>query len=101
VSSSGFPTWIEVLSLSDTGVRVSTFSGQANKWLNSYEEPLPMANSTNNAKTFGGLAINSVGMAFGVVSEDGTPDQLQTWLVGIDLVDWTDKGTVSLNGAWG
>ena len=50
--STGLETWIEVLSLSTTGIVVDTWSGKNNDWLTHDGHPSAMANSTKNMKTY-------------------------------------------------
>ncbi|MCJ1228038.1 hypothetical protein MMC12_004698 [Toensbergia leucococca] len=101
--STGFETWIEVLSVSDKGVEVDTWSGAINDWLEQYDHPLAMANSTtgnNGGKVYGSVAVTASGSAFGVVRQEGRGDGIENWQVGNEMVDWSAVGDVDLEGAW-
>ncbi|MCJ1429008.1 hypothetical protein MMC29_006921 [Sticta canariensis] len=95
--STGFETWIEVLSLSTTGIVVDTWSGKSNDWLTHDGHPSAMANSTENMKTYESVAVTAIGNAFAVVKQDGRPDAIEYWQVANDLVDWTLTGNVDLD----
>ena len=97
--STGYESWIEVLSLSNKGIEVSTWSGAINGWLQSYANPSVMANSTSNQKVFGSVAVTASGDAFGVVTQDGQADSIQHWRVADDMLDWNLVGPVELGGA--
>ncbi|MCJ1267282.1 hypothetical protein MMC22_007167 [Lobaria immixta] len=99
--STGFETWIEVLSLSNTGVEVNTWSGAKNHWLSQNAHPSVMANSTSNTKIYGSLAVTAIGNAFAVVRTNGQADVIESWQVADDTMNWSLIGNVSLNGAWG
>lgn len=99
--STGYETWIEVLSVSDDGVEVDTWSGAINDWLEQYENPSVMANLTGNRKDYGSVAVTATGSAFAVLKQDGQVDWIENWLVEDDMVDWTSAGNVDLGGAWG
>ena len=90
--SSGFESWIEVLSLSDQGIKVSTWLGEINDWEQYYFEPSVMANSTENKKVYGSIAMTADGQAFSVVGK-----QIEGWQVGDDAVSWSSIGSID---AW-
>lgn len=98
--SSGFESWIEVLSLSDSGVEVDTWSGEINDWLQHDAHPSVMANSTRNGTIYGSVAITAIGNAFAVVTQNQS-DTIQNWQVANDLIDWGSVGTVDIGSAWG
>ncbi|MCJ1422269.1 hypothetical protein MMC29_000149 [Sticta canariensis] len=95
------PAWVEVISLNTTGIEVRTWSGAENAWLTSHQHPSEMANSTNNMKIYGSVAITAIGSAFAVVKEDGEADSILNWQVADDTVDWRSSGKLDLNGIWG
>ena len=99
--SKGFETWIEVLSVSNRGIEVNTWSGAINDWLEQYTHPSAMANSTGSERSYGSVAVTATGTAFGVVQQDGQVDRIESWQVQDDTVDWSSVGTVDLGGAWG
>lgn len=99
--STGFETWIEVLSVSNKGIEVNTWSGAINNWLEQYNNPSAMANSTGNRRSYGSVAVTATGTAYGVVKQDGQVDGIVRWQVQDDLVDWSLVGNVDLGGAWG
>ena len=99
--STGFETWIEVLSVFDKGFEVDTWSGAINDWLEQYTHPSAMVNSTGTGNIYGSVAVTAMGSAFGVVKLDGQVDKIESWQVDDDTVDWTFTGNVDLNGAWG
>jgi hypothetical protein len=98
--SSGLESWIEVLSLSDSGVEVDTWSGEINDWLQHDAHPSVMANSTRNGTVYGSVAVTAIGNAFAVVTENQS-DTIQSWQVANDLIDWGSVGTVDIGRAWG
>ena len=99
--STGYETWIEVLSLSNEGIEVDTWSGVINDWVEQYAHPSVMVNLTSNKKIYGDVAVTATGNAFGVVIQDGQADGIENWLVADDMVDWSLIGNVDLDGAWG
>lgn len=99
--STGFETWIEVLSVSSKGIEVNTWSGAINDWLEQYTNPSAMANSTGNRRSYGSVAVTATGTAFGVVKQDGQVDRIESWQVQDDTVDWSLVGDVDIGGAWG
>ncbi|KAL8718190.1 MAG: hypothetical protein Q9225_004652 [Loekoesia sp. 1 TL-2023] len=99
--SSGLETWIEVLSISDKGVEVDTWSGAINDWLRHGANPVTMTNSSSNGKSYESVAVTATGSAFGAVRQDGRVDQIENWQVTDDLVDWVLVGNVDLGDAWG
>ncbi|MCJ1466166.1 hypothetical protein MMC07_004785 [Pseudocyphellaria aurata] len=101
VSTNDGPAWIEVVSLSNTGIEVDTWSGATNDWLAHNLHPSAMANSTNNVRRYGSLAVTATGSAFAVVKQDGQADSIENWQVADDTVDWSLIGNLDLNGTWG
>ena len=99
--SSGLETWIEALSISERGIQVSTWSGEANYWLQAYNVPTAMTNSTSDQKVYGAVAVTAMGSAFGVVKKKGQADTIESWQVADDMIDWTSGGNVDLGGIWG
>jgi hypothetical protein len=98
--SSGFESWIEVLSLSDSGVEVDTWSGEINNWLQHGIHPSVMTNLTRNETIYGSVAVTATGNAFAVVTENRN-DTIQHWQVADDMIDWGLVGTVEIGSAWG
>ena len=99
--STGYETWVEVLSVSNKGVLVNTWSGAINNWLEQYNRPSAMVNSTGSGRSYGSVAVTAAGIAFGVVKQDGQVDKIESWQVQDDTVDWSLVGNVDLGGAWG
>ncbi|MCJ1465170.1 hypothetical protein MMC07_003786 [Pseudocyphellaria aurata] len=99
--SSGFESWIEVLSLSSTGIAVDTWSGPVNDWLIHHAHPSAMANSTNNMRSYESIAVTAIGNAFAVVKQDGQTDVIENWQVSDDTINWSLIGNVDLDGIWG
>lgn len=95
------PNWIEVVSLNTTGMEVNTWSGASNDWLAHNLHPSAMANSTDNVKIYGSVAVTAIGSAFAVVKQDGQADAIGNWQVADDTVDWNLIGNINLNGTWG
>ncbi|KUJ24686.1 uncharacterized protein LY89DRAFT_713478 [Mollisia scopiformis] len=93
--TSGFESWIQMLQLSTTGIEVNTWSGNINDWLDQYNHPSPMANSSVNVKEYDSIAVTAIGSAFAVVKSSGN-DSIQSWQVSDDLLDWTSTGTVAV-----
>lgn len=96
----GYDTWIELLSLSATGIQVGSWSGLDARWLVQDNHPSPMTNSTANPKIFGALAVTAIGRAFAVVSTSDQKHAIESWQVADDFVSWTSTGTVNIGGAW-
>lgn len=101
VSATDGPAWIEVLSLSTIGIEVNTWSGARNDWLAHNLHPSAMANSTENLKIYGSVAVTAIGSAFAVVKQDGQADSIGNWQVADNTVDWSLIGSLNLNGTWG
>lgn len=101
VSVGDGPAWIEVVSLSATGIEVDTWSGVTSDWLARRRNPSAMANSTNDMKIYGSVAVTALGNAFAVVKQDGQADSIGSWQVADDTVDWNLIGNLNLNGTWG
>ena len=99
--STGFETWIEVLSVSNKGIEVNTWSGAINDWLEQYNNPSAMVNSTGSGRSYESVAVTATGTAFGVVKQDGQADRIESWQVQDDTVDWSLVGNLDLGGAWG
>ena len=99
--STGFETWIEVLTVSNKGIEVNTWSGAINEWLEQYNNPSAMVNSTGSARSYGSVAVTATGTAFGVVKQDGQAERIESWQVQDDTVDWSLVGNVDLGASWG
>ena len=83
-----------MLSLSFTGIRVSTWLGTRNNWAHPlFSAPSAMANSSSNEKVFGSLAVTAFGDAFAVVEgQDGQADRIEQWQVADGAVSWRSVG---------
>ena len=99
--STGFESWIEVLSLSNEGIVVDTWEGAINDWVEHDNHPSAMVNLTSNNKIYGDVAVTATGNAFGVVIQDGQAEKIENWQLADDTVDWSLVGNVDLGGAWG
>jgi hypothetical protein len=95
--STGYELWIQMLQISETGVEANSWSGNINDWLDQYNHPSVMANSTVNIKSYSAIAMTAIGSAFAVVTSGGN-DTIQAWQVNDNLLDWTSSGTVV---SWG
>ena len=98
--STGYESWIELLSQSNRGIKVSTWSGAINGWLQQYANPSVMAKYTSDENVFGSVAVTASGDAFGVLQQHGQADSIQHWRVADDMLDWSSIGSVDLGGAW-
>ena len=105
--SNGYETWIQVLSVSDTGVQVNTWSGAINDWLEQSNHPSAMVNSSttttddNSGKLYGRVAVTAIGSAFAVVvGRDGRASGIEEWQVQDDIVDWKGVGNLDPGGIW-
>lgn len=87
--------------ISNGSIEVNTWSGTVDDWLEQYNVPSVMANSTSDKKVYGAVAVTAIGNAFGVVKQIGQADTIETWLVADDMVDWSLVGNVDLGGVWG
>jgi hypothetical protein len=99
--SEGLETWIEVLSLSNNGIEVDTWSGAINDWLEHETHPSALSNSTANTKAYRSIAVTAIGSAFAVVNQEGQKDMIEWAQVGDDMVDWTLVGKVDIGDSWG
>ena len=90
-------SWIQVLTLSDRGVKVNTWFGTQNDWVDFYASPSSLANSTVNAKLYGNLAVTANGGAFAVTQEGDDTPRIENWQLGDDFQTWTDGGSID---AW-
>ncbi|MCJ1465115.1 hypothetical protein MMC07_003731 [Pseudocyphellaria aurata] len=86
--STGFETWIKILSLDTTGIKVSTWSGTELKFLAEDVYPATMANSTTNKRIYESVAVTAIGNAFAVVKQDGQADAIENWQLADDTVGW-------------
>ena len=98
--SSGFETWIEVLSSFENRLRVDTWSGAINDWLEHDSHPPDMTNSSS-PHTYGAVAVTAFGIAFAIVSTPEQKDSIAVWQVTRNLVDWTYNGNIDVGDAWG
>lgn len=98
--SIGRDTWIELLSLSSTGIAVGSWSSVIGQWLVLDNHPSPMTNSTANPKIYGALAVTATGRAFAVVSTSNQTYTIESWQLADDIVSWTSTGTVDIGNAW-
>ncbi|KAE8440490.1 hypothetical protein EG329_007423 [Mollisiaceae sp. DMI_Dod_QoI] len=96
--SGGYELWIELLSLSNRGIEIDTWSGAINDWLQHDNHPSVMANSTQNEQTYGSIAMTAAGKAFSVVTSNVT--EIQSWQVRDDMVDWASIGVVDIGNVW-
>ncbi len=98
--STGFESWIEMLSLSNSGIEVDSWSGNINDWLVHESHPSALANSTANPITYGSVAVTATGQAFGVVSNSGKNFTIQSWQVADDYKTWVSAGLVDIGAVW-
>ncbi len=98
--STGYETWIQMLSLSNTGIEVDTWFGQINDWLQHDNHPSTMANSTANPKTYEAVAVTAMGKAFAAVSITDLKYIIESWQLADDMVGWTSTGVVNIDNAW-
>ena len=95
--SAGFESWIKVLSLSSSGIKVNTWEGTENDWSSYYASPTQLANSTLNEKLYGDVAMTATGTAFAVTQQgDGAP-QIQSWQLADDFHSWEEGSAIE---AW-
>lgn len=99
--SSGNETWLELLSISNRGIQVSTYAGATTHWLQNGVNPSIMANSTLNPRIYRSVAVTAIGKAFAAVEDPAQPDSIEEWQVEDDLVNWRSVGKVDLGGLWG
>jgi hypothetical protein len=90
-----------VLSLTNTGIQVNTWSGIKGDWSSLYAHPSTMANSSINQKVYGNLAVTASGNAFAVVQQDGQSVTIENWQLSDDTINWSLLGNVALDkGTW-
>lgn len=58
-----------------------------------------MANSTEDAKTYGAIAVTAFGTAFAVINSAGS-DSIQSWQLNNNTVDWAAAVPVDIGTAW-
>lgn len=95
--TSGLTSWIQLLSLSGSGVKVNSWRGSRNTWVEFFASPSVLANSTVNAKLYGNLAMTATGGAFAVTQEGDDSPRIQNWQLNDDFTSWTDGGAID---AW-
>lgn len=101
-TSDGRDSRVVLLSLSNKGILVDTYSGQAGDWIRNGSHPSSMTNSTVNPKTYGSLATTANGKAFAVVSIGDDPKHvIESWQVADDFISWNSTGKVDIGNAWG
>ncbi|PQE04903.1 hypothetical protein CJF30_00004683 [Rutstroemia sp. NJR-2017a BBW] len=97
----GYELWGETLVMSDSGIKVNTYSGPHNDWEGMGRHPSPMSNSTYNERVFKSMAVTAIGAAFAVVSRDEQPDVIEGYQVASDTLNWVSTGTVDIGDVWG
>ncbi len=93
-------TWLQVLSLSGTGIVSDTGNGTTDNWQYHDRQVTPMSNATGTARAFKSIAITSQGLAFAVVSSSGQNDTIESWAMSNDLTTWTAVGNVDVGSSW-
>lgn len=99
VSPVGLPTWIELLSPTESGFKVDTWSGNINNWLQ-YDLYPPTMTTLSGQRAFGAAAVTAIGTAFSIVGKHGEKDTIEVWQVADDMVDWTPAGNIDVGDAW-
>lgn len=99
-ATTGYPTWVSRLAISDRGVQISAKSGALNKWVQKGVNPSVMSNSTTNRRNYGSVAVTAMGSAFGVVSEQNVVDRIEHWQVEDNTVDWKLVEDLDLGDSW-
>jgi hypothetical protein len=89
--TSGLETWIQLLAASSTGVAVNCWTGLSNGWKQMDAQPSVMSNQTKEGVSYSGVSVTSLGMAFGIQTEVGKSDMVQSWLLGSNALDWTSS----------
>ncbi|PQE32932.1 fungal fucose-specific lectin protein [Rutstroemia sp. NJR-2017a WRK4] len=97
----GYELWGETLVMSDSGIKVNTYSGPHNDWEGMGRHPSPMSNSTYNERVFKSMAVTAIGAAFAVVGRDEQPDVIEGYQVASDTLNWVSTGTVDIGDVWG
>jgi hypothetical protein len=97
----GYELWGETLVMSDTGIKVNTYSGPHNDWEGMGRHPSAMSNSTYNERVFKSMAVTAIGAAFAVVGTDEKADVIQGYQVLSDTLNWVSTGTVDIGDVWG
>jgi hypothetical protein len=97
----GYQLWGETLVMSDTGIKVNTYSGPHNDWEGMGRHPSAMSNSTYNQCVFKSMAATAIGAAFAVVGRDEQADVIEGYQVAYDTLNWVPTGTVDIGGVWG
>lgn len=95
--TNGLESWIQMLTLSKTGVKVTTWEGTANNWTSYFASPSEFANSTVNPKLYGKLAMTASGAAFAVTQEGDKTPRIESWQLRDDFNSWDQVGAID---AW-
>jgi hypothetical protein len=97
--------WIEVLSVSKSGIAVNTYLGSRNRWIQLFDQPSVMSNATTTADTdpalFYSVAVTQTGAAFAAVKLHDGADAIQSWQVNDNVIDWLSEENVDIGAAWG
>jgi hypothetical protein len=83
----------------ESGLKVDTWSGNINNWLQ-YDESPPAMTSLSNQRAFGAVAVTAIGTAFSIVGMPGQKDTIGVWQAADDMVDWMAAGYIDVGEAW-
>ncbi|KAM3075298.1 hypothetical protein ACMFMG_007260 [Clarireedia jacksonii] len=97
----GYELWGETLVMSDTGIKVNTYSGPHNDWEGMGRRPSAMSNSTYNQRVFKSMTVTATGAAFAVVGRAEQADVIEGYRVADDTLNWISTGTVDIGDVWG
>lgn len=94
--------WSELLSLSATGIEVTTSLGGGDRHrVEHVKHPPSLQNSTANPKIFGALVSTDKGEVFAVVSTNDRKYSIESWRIAdANLTAWNFTGTVDIGSAW-
>lgn len=95
--TNGLESWIQVLTLSNSGVKVNSWAGTKNDWTELFASPSTFANSTVNPKLYGNLAMTANGGAFVVTQEADKTPSIENWQLRDDFISWDQVGAID---AW-
>lgn len=75
---------------------MDTWSGNINNWLE-HGNKLPMAGTISS---FGDIAVTATGSVYGIAKTSSNNYLIKSWVVGDDLLDWTEGNDIDIGDAW-
>jgi hypothetical protein len=98
--STGYESWVEVLSLTWTGSEADSWPGAINNWSEQDNHLAPMSNITSKV-FYLAVAVTAIGSAFAVTRLLGQNDTIASWALADVMLEWKSVGNVDIDTAWG